>query len=212
MKIIKNFVVLEGIDGSGTTTQLNMLETFFLQNRAQQAMPPFYKTYEPTNSSIGQLIRRALRKEIALEAETTALLFAADRNEHLYGSGGIEERCERGELVISDRYAPSSLVYQGITCGDELPLKLNRDFPNPELLLFFDIDPLNAQDRIAHRELREIYEYLDFQIQVRQRYKNLLPLLAEQGVAVEIIDASLPPSEVAGAVWKIIEKLPIFNR
>jgi len=211
MKILKNFVVFEGIDGSGTTTQLNLLETFFSQNREKLPLPPFHKTYEPTNSSIGQMIRSALRKEVPLEAETVALLFAADRNEHLFGKGGIEERCGRGELVVSDRYTPSSLVYQGITCGEELPLALNRDFPGPELLLFFDIDPVNAQDRIASRELKEIYEYLDFQIQVRQCYKNLLPALAEQGVRVETIDASLPPSEVAREVWKTMEKLPIFK-
>ena len=211
MKILKNFVVLEGADGSGTTTQLSILETFFLQNKDRLQLPPFYKTFEPTDSSIGKLIRSALKNETTLKAETIALLFAADRNEHLYGSGGIVERCNRGELVVSDRYLPSSLVYQGITCGEELPARLNSDFPGPELLLFLDLDPQKALERIAGREIKEIYEYSSFQIQVYSRYKALVKRLSEQGIRVETIDASPPPDIVAREIWKAIEKMPIFK-
>jgi len=210
MKILKNFVVFEGCDGSGTTTQLNILEDFFHQNRLE--LPPLYKTFEPTNGSIGKIIRSVLQKELALLPETTAMLFAADRNEHIYGSGGIAGRCEKGELVVSDRYLPSSLVYQGLLCGEELPARLNRDFPGPELLLFFDIDSETAQQRMTGRDVKEIYEYLDFQIQVRERYKNLLPQFAEQGVNVKIIDASPPPEDVAREVWQIIQKMPIISQ
>ena len=210
MKILNNFVVFEGCDGSGTTTQLNILEGFFQRN--QPSLPPLYRTFEPTNGSIGKLIRSVLRKELALLPETVAMLFAADRNEHLYGSGGIAERCGRGELVVSDRYLPSSLVYQGLLCGEELPARLNRDFPGPELLIFFDIESETAQRRMAGRDLKEIYEYLDFQVQVRERYKSLLPQFAAQGVTVEVIDASPPPEDVAQEVWQIIRKMPIFSR
>ena len=209
MEILKNFAVFEGIDGSGTTTQLDILEKFFNQNRNK--LPPFYKTVEPTDGSIGKLIRSALRNEITLDAKTSAFLFAADRNEHIYGPGGVAEHCLRGELVVSDRYFPSSLVYQGITCGQELPDRLNRDFPCPELLLFFDVETETAQERMAGRAAKEIYEYLDFQIQVRERYKALLPRLAEQGVRVETIDASPPPDEVAREVWRAIAKMPIIK-
>ena len=213
MEILKNFAVFEGIDGSGTTTQLNMLqhtmlENYFPENR--QTLPPFYKTNEPTNGSIGELIRLSLRKETVFKPETVALLFAADRNEHIYGSGGIIERCKRGELVVSDRYLLSSLVYQGITCGEELPALLNSGFPRPELLIFLDIDPEIAQNRIAGRDQKEIYEYMEFQIQARGRYMTLLPKLSAEGVRVETIDASLPAEEVAREVWGAIKKMPIF--
>ena len=210
MEILKNFVVFEGCDGSGTTTQLNILEQFFLHDKV--SLPPFYKTSEPTKGSIGKLIRLSLSQEIPLNPETIAMLFAADRNEHLFGAGGLVERCRRGELVVCDRYVPSSLVYQGITCGEELPASLNRDFPDPELLLFFDIESEVAEKRIGARRNREIYEYLDFQIQVRQRYKALLPKLSAEGVRVETIDASPPAEEVARNVWEIIKELPIFKR
>ena len=210
MAILKNFAVFEGLDGSGTTTQLNILEGFFQGN--SNKLPPLYKTSEPTNGSIGRLIRSALRAELPLKPETIALLFAADRYEHLYGPGGIEERCKRGELAVSDRYILSSLVYQGITCGEELPTILNRDFPSPELLLFFDIDSEIAQKRLAGREQREIFEDLDFQIEASRRYKTLLPQLSAAGVRIGIIDASLPPDKVAGEVWRAVEKMPIFKR
>jgi len=209
MKILENFVVFEGCDGSGTTTQLALLEDFFARN--QKSLPPFYRTNEPTNSSIGNIIRSFLRKEIDLLPETSAMLFAADRNEHVYSRGGIAERCGRGELVVCDRYLPSSLVYQGLLCGEELPEKLNRDFPRPQLLIFFDIDPETAQRRMAEREVKEIYEYLDFQTQVRQRYKNLLPQFAAAGVTVESIDAAACAADVAAEVWRIIRKLPIIQ-
>ena len=209
MEIFKNFAVFEGLDGSGTTTQLNILEDNYPENR--QTLPLLYKTFEPTNGSIGELIRLSLRKDIVFTPETVALLFAADRNEHIWGSGGIAERCKRGELVVSDRYLLSSLVYQGITCGDELPTRLNRDFPRPELLIFLDIDPETAQERIVGRDQKEIFEYLEFQIQVRDRYKSLLPKFQAEGVRVEIIDASLPVGEVAREVWGAITKMPIFE-
>jgi dTMP kinase len=211
MKILKNFVVFEGIDGSGTTTQIGILEDFFRRNESRLNLPPLYTTFEPTNGSIGKLIRQALRGEIALAPKTAALLFAADRNEHLYGPEGVAERCGRGELVVSDRYLPSSLVYQGITCGEEFPALLNRDFPAPELLLFFDIDPAAAQKRIAGRGHRDIFEYMNFQIKARERYKALLPEFSEAGVMVETIDASGSPEEVGAMVWSAIEKMPIFK-
>ncbi|MCL2381212.1 MAG: dTMP kinase [Treponema sp.] len=211
MEILENFIVFEGLDGSGTTTQLTMLEEFFQQNRNRLSLPLLYKTFEPTNGSIGNVIRACLRKEYSLLPETVAMLFAADRNEHVYGNDGIAGRCRRGELVVCDRYVLSSLVYQGLLCGDELPARLNREFPQPELLIFFDIDPEAAQERMAGRGLKEIYEYLEFQVQVRGRYKSLLPRLAGQGVRVEVVDASPPPQDVAGAVWRILREMPIIN-
>ena len=209
MEILKNFVVFEGCDGSGTTTQIGVLEKFLLKN--QSSMPMYYITFEPTNGSIGKLIRQALRKELVLSPQSIAMLFAADRYEHIFGPEGIAERCKRGELVISDRYLPSSLVYQGITCGDELPARLNQEFPGPELLIFLDIEPEIAQQRLAGREYTEIFEYLDFQQAVCQRYKALLHQLSAQGVRIQTIDASLPPQQVAEQVWRYIAEMPIFK-
>jgi dTMP kinase len=208
MTIIHNFAVFEGGDGSGTSTQLELLRKRF----DGPGLPPFHATFEPTGGPIGVLIRGVLKGEIALRPETTARLFAADRNEHLYGPEGVAERCGRGELVVSDRYVPSSLVYQGIECGDELPSSLNGAFPLPELLIFFDLESGAALKRIASRPGRDIYEYPDFQARVRSRYQALLPRYEEAGVRVERIDASLPPGEISEQVWRMIGKMPIVER
>ncbi|MDR0324312.1 MAG: dTMP kinase [Treponema sp.] len=206
MDIIRNFVVLEGGDGSGTTTQLAML-TERLKNTQKL---PFFPTFEPTDGKIGLIIRAALKKEIILNPETICFLFAADRNEHLYEKDGIIERAARGGLVISDRYFLSSLVYQGIECGDELPEIANSRFPAPEITIFFDIKPEIAIERIKSRPSREIYEHLDFQKKVHEKYLSVLKNFTEKGGRVEIIDASEEASKIADKVWSIISQMPIF--
>jgi dTMP kinase len=113
--------------------------------------------------------------------------------------------------VVSDRYVLSSLVYQGITCGEEYPALLNRDFPAPELLLFFDIDPETAQKRIENRPVKEIYEQADFQKQVRERYLSLLPVFQAAGVRVVTVNAALDSEKVAEETWRALEKMPIFT-
>jgi dTMP kinase len=206
MNIIPNFAVFEGGDGSGTTTQLGLLE-----RRLAGGGPAFFPTFEPTGGPVGRVIRSALRKEIVLQPETLARLFAADRTEHLYAAGGVLERAGRGELAVSDRYVLSSLVYQGLECGEELPQALNAAFPAPELLVFFDLDPRIAAERIRDRPSLELYEYLEFQEKVRERYLALLPAFRDQGVMVEVIDASRPPEEAAESVWRALRKMPILG-
>ena len=208
MEIIPNFAVFEGGDGSGTTSQLQLLEKHFEKNHT----PVFFPTFEPTNGPVGALIRSALKKEISLQPQTMARLFAADRYEHLYGPDGITGRCARGELVVCDRYVLSSLVYQGIECGDEIPKALNASFPAPGLLIYFDIEPSLALERLKSRESLEIYEYHEFQVKVRQKYLSLLGNFREAGVKVAIIDASKSQEEIFARIWDEFAKMPIFNK
>ncbi|WP_461246746.1 dTMP kinase [Treponema sp. R6D11] len=207
MEIIPNFVVFEGGDGSGTTTQLAMLS----ERLRKSNKPVFFPTFEPTDGQIGKIIRSALKKEMILKPETLAMLFAADRNEHLTARDGILNRVKHGELVVSDRYVLSSLVYQGIECGDDLPTALNSRFAAPELTFFFDIDPKIAINRMSKRGSLEIYEYLEFQEKVRQKYISAVDDYKKNGARVEIIDSSKTITEVADRVWSIISKMPIFK-
>ncbi|MCL2066101.1 MAG: dTMP kinase [Treponema sp.] len=208
MKLIPNFVVLEGGDGSGTTSQISLLKDHF----EKIPNPAFFPTFEPTDGQIGRLIRAALKKEIFLKPDTMAMLFTADRNEHLYSQNGIIERCTRGELVVCDRYVLSSLVYQGIECGDEVPLALNSRFPAPELLLYFDLEPAIAFERLKSRQSHEIYEYPEFQAKVREKYLALLGIYRESGARIEVIDASKTQQEVFSRVWSALSKMPIFKQ
>jgi dTMP kinase len=206
--VLQNFVVFEGCDGSGTTTQLSRLKDYF---STHNGLPPLWTTSEPSSGEIGRLIRRFLKGEVRCCPETLARLFAADRCEHLFGEDGIIAHCGRGEVVVSDRYAPSSLVYQGIQCGDALPRQLNEDFPCPQMLLFFDIDSETAEARIAERPNREIFEYLAFQKKARQKYLSVLEHYRERGCIVTIIDASKTVEDIFSQILSLFQKMSISS-
>ncbi|MDR2808553.1 MAG: dTMP kinase [Spirochaetaceae bacterium] len=203
---MSNFVVFEGGDGSGTTTQLSILR------RRWATDPPLWATAEPTNGPIGRLIRQVLRKADHICPQTMAHLFAADRAEHLFAARGIVERCRQGTVVVCDRYVPSSLAYQGIECSTELIERLNADFPLPELLVFFDIEPDCALKRIKGRPVQELYEEAAIQEKVCNRYRELLPVYRGLGSTVEVIDAHGSQDEIAEALWAVMQKLPIMGK
>ena len=194
--ILKNFIVFEGIDGAGTSTQIEMLK-----KRADSER--FFFTTEPTDSETGKFLRRMLKGDVELDARTAAFLFAADRNEHLYGKGGtncgVVGKCESGKIVVSDRYLFSSLTYQSVTCGEELPRRLNESFPLPEILFFFDIDPEISLKRVLGRGETEIYEKLDFQKSTAERYRAIISEYEKMNTGMKIIrlDASKSVEEIA---------------
>ena len=196
MAILKNFIVFEGCDGSGTSTAISRLKA-----RCAAAGIPAVFTAEPASGPIGSLLRRALSGEVALARQTLAYLFAADRAEHLYGSGGLAEQCAAGTLVFCDRYVLSSLVYQGIECGAELPERLNETFPAPEKLFFFDLPVEVAQKRISGRDSLEIYETEHFQRKVEAAYRQNLDFCRRQGSEVITVNAALPPESVEDFLW-----------
>ena len=198
------FIVFEGIDGSGRTTQRNLLADFLAERSI-----PLFSTAEPTNSEIGRMIRRVLAGDLLVRPETLAYLYATDRHEHLYGAGGVRERLHAGELVICDRYLFSSLAYQGRSCGADLPERLNLGFPLPTLLVYFDMPPEQAFSRIAGRETPDIFEKRDFLSEVSESYEGVLGRFESQGLDILRIDGSLPIQEVAlqvrEAVLAVIE-------
>lgn len=209
---LRNFIVFEGIDGTGTTTQLKILQDRYRERQGDLAGKTVF-TCEPTSGEIGKLIRKCLKGEIAYTADTLARLFAADRCEHLYGTGGIVGQCAAGKAVFTDRYLFSSLAYQGETGNPELPELLNRDFPNPEYLFFFDIDPEISMARVESRsENLEIFEKRDFQKKVRARYLEIIARAekCEKDMKIIRIDATESVEEIAKKIWEIAEKLPIM--
>jgi dTMP kinase len=201
-EILDRFIVFEGIDGTGTTTQLARL-----QNRLTAVACPHRISCEPSRGPIGSLIREALFGTVPLHPHTIARLFAADRGEHLYGHDGILASSAAGLLSISDRYLFSSLAYQGLTCGHELPASLNAGFPLPSLLLFFDLDPKIAMTRMTGRSRLDSYENLEFQKQVAAAYRHTIASFKETGMQIVHIDAALEPEAVEQAVWQAVEPL-----
>ncbi len=200
LNTIKNFIVIEGLDGSGTTTQLNMINNKFVKNGIKSL-----STMEPTGSDIGALIRKALKKDIAIKPETLALLFAADRNEHLYGKDGIINYIEKGYFVISDRYLFSSIAYQSLDCDREWVAELNN-FPLPEMLFFIDVPPYLCQDRMKNRSSKELFEEISIQEKILENYSYGIKSLSESGMKVFNIDGTLTPDLINEKMWEIINQ------
>jgi dTMP kinase len=203
--ILENFVVLEGLDGAGTSTQLRLLsERLAREGRTHAA------TWEPTEGAIGRMLRSILAHEVKAHPRTIALLYAADRSEHVHEpQTGIEARARRGELVISDRYLFSSLAYQSIECGLEYVRGLNSGFPLPQCLLFIDTPVEVCQERMTGRGRRDLYDAAAFQARVREGYLQAIELYADTGMHVSLLDGDRPAGILHSDIWKILSDLPI---
>ena len=197
--------MLEGLDGAGTTTQLRLLS-----ERLAREGTPHFATWEPTEGAMGRMLRAILAREVRAHPRTVALLYAADRSEHIYEPQvGMEARARRGELVISDRYIFSSLAYQGLECGTEWVSSLNSGFPLPECLIFVDTPVDVCQERLAIRRNQELYDGAAFQERVREAYLQAILRFGGTAMKVSLIDGDRPAGLIHGDIWKIISGMPI---
>lgn len=206
--VLKNFIVFEGIDGAGTTTQIKKLK-----EREESAR--FFFSAEPTKRETGLFLRRVLKGEVKAEAETAVYLFAADRNEHIFGAEGVKEHTQSGLIEVSDRYFFSSIAYQGMTCGDELPKAVNSPFPLPEILFFFDIDAEDAMKRIDERgEAKEIFEKKETLEKIAAAYRKIIAQYEKEQSEMKIVrlDATKSVDEIAKTIWREISQLPILKQ
>ena len=199
--ILKNFIVFEGIDGSGTSTQLKLLKKHFENVEI---------TAEPTsNTETGRFLRRMLGGEFSVDEKTNAYLFAADRCQHLYGKDGILEMLNNNEIVCSDRYIFSSMAYQASSCGEELPALLNSPFPLPQLLFYFVIDPNISLKRVNERnEKKEIYEKIETQQKIAFMYEKVISSYEQNQKEMKIvrIDATKSIEEIEKQIFDTIKK------
>ena len=204
-KILKKFVVIEGLDGSGTTTQLSLLKTRLKTNNI-----PSYLTFEPTDNIIGSLIRKVLAKEHVIHPESLARLFVSDRTEHLIGDGGIQNHLDAGEIVISDRYIFSSHAYQSLHCDFNHIVDLNSRFPLPELLVFLDLAPDLGQARLNSRGEEELFDNFQAQQKVRELYLRSIGLYSGSDMKIEIIDGSESIESISENIWEKLKQQSII--
>lgn len=197
------FIVFEGIDGCGKSTQLKLL----CQKLTALGRAPL-PTAEPTDTVTGKLLRRALSGEDKRTAAEMAALFTLDRIHHNKGEGGIEEYLKKGFDVISDRYYYSSLAYQGSLTDYDWVRRMNCDCPEikkPDLCIFLDMPPKAALTRIGKRgEAKEIYEKEETLTLFRSTFMKVFDSLEDN---VAIIDAEGTPDEVAARVFAAVEPL-----
>ena len=196
-------IVLEGLDGAGTTTQAKRLVEH-LRARGGKA----HLTREPSDGPVGQLIRQMLTGGHAISGQaisqgTFGLLFAADRLDHLQRE--VDPQLEAGATVVSDRYYHSSLAYQGTGADRDWITMLNARARKPDLTIFLQVRPEVAAKRRADAgRVQELFEDMRMQEEVAAGYKATLSELMAQGERIETIDGEASPDAVFGVILALV--------
>ena len=202
------FIVFEGLDGSGKSTQIRCLE-----QRLRDMGRRVDVTAEPTVSALGGLVRDALSGFTPRSGGEIAALFMADRVQHNVNPvWGIQKMLASGFDVICDRYYYSSMAYQGTVTDPDWVERINLDCPEirrPDLCVFLDVDYERCRRRMEEgRAFLEIYENEASMIATRRRYYAVFEELKERD-RIAVIDAGRPVEEGAEDVFRAV--LPLFS-
>jgi len=186
------FICVEGLDGCGKTTQTKLL----VERLEKKGYDAIY-TAEPSGGKIGSLIKEyCLHGETRVSSIVEALLFAADRFEHVEKE--VIPALNEGKLVVSDRYVYSSLAYQGAAGLDlEWIEKINEHAIRPHLAVFIDVEPETVIQRLKPR--KSVMENLGTQQKVREVYVKFV----EKGELVKI-DGNKSKQEVADNILTVV--------
>ncbi len=200
--VLENFIVIEGLDGAGTTTQLKNICKLLEKNDYK-----VYSTFEPTDRPIGKLVRDVLAKRFVTTPLTLAKLYATDREDHLYNEeNGIIKQINDGKIVISDRYFYSSLAYQGATCDFDQVKKLNQ-YPHPKFLIYIDTPLEECLNRINKRNNeKDIFENKQFLTKVYENYKNVINSLPDEVNLIKI-DGTKTVDQISNEITEILIEL-----
>lgn len=182
------FICLEGIDGCGKTTQAKIL----VKRLKKMGYPAVY-TVEPSRGKIGSFIRRyCLHREKRISSIVEALLFAADRMEHL--NNEVLPALMEGKIVVSDRYLFSSLAYQGAAgLNIDWIRKVNEYAVKPDLAIFIDVAPEVAIERL--KPTKSVMENLENERKVREIYLKLV----ENGELIKV-DGNRSKREISNEI------------
>ena len=188
------FIVFEGIDGSGKSTQAAYFaETLFLSDKRNTVV----LTREPYDPENIREIRQRLRQETdaRANAEKMAELYIADRKKHV--AELISPQLAAGVHVVSDRYELSTIAYQSAQGLDIEDLFLrHQELPVPDLTFFIDVPVEVAFQRTDRQEGK--FEQLEFQKELREKYFRAIKRAEQKGQKIIIIDAkNFPPKKVA---------------
>lgn len=185
-------IALEGIDGSGTTSQRELVATAL---RAQGHT--VHTTAEPSTGPIGQLLRNILSGGLKTSPQTVALLFAADRLDHLQRE--ILPELEKGHIVLSDRYIHSSLAYQSLAMNEDWVMTINQEARLADLAILVRVDvEVAAQRRKQRGGPEELFDAIEAQRKIASAYdraftqENLGPRASVNGEeSMEAVTAAI---------------------
>ncbi len=199
-------IVFEGLDGAGTTTQMKILGKVYLEKGKK-----VFITHEPTDNPIGKVVRSALRKEFSTTPSSLALLYASDRDDHLYNSEyGMEKYLEDGYTVISDRYFYSSIAYQGVELGFNYVRSLNSRFRDADVIIYIDTPVEDSMQRIEKRgEEKELFEKEEYLRKVRENYNKIFSTLPSS-VSLIKIDGRKSIEEISEEILHSLESLNLL--
>ena len=193
------FIVFEGLDGSGKTTQL-----YNLKKKLHDYGIKCHEEREPSDGIIGLLTRGAVTKKMTFQPETLALLFAADRFEHV--TDDILPELERGVNVLCDRFVFSNLAYQSVFISMEKVYSYNQlilEKLMPDLTFFIDVPPEICEKRLkTERTHFELFEGDGKSWQVRENFFKSFEMI--ENANVKIIDGTKRESVVFDKVWDAV--------
>lgn len=201
------FIVIEGVDGSGKTTQSELLSAY-LRGLGRKV----HHTAEPTATGLGGMVRDGLGAEHPRTSDELAAMFLADRVAHnVSQKSGIRRYVEGGTDVVCDRYYYSSIAYQGVDGSLEWVADMNLNCPSimkPDICIFIDLDPEKCLEHIrAGRSHFEIYEENAAVIsETRRRYGIVFDMLDGRDNIV-IVDGARSREEVFADIRAAVEKL-----
>ena len=199
------FIVFEGIDASGKSTQIRMLEHYLKEKGV-----PVYITREPTDSPFGALAHQCMTGRIDSDEKAIATVMAADRLDHIYNkTNGLLDKINAGITVISDRYYFSSYAYQGAHLDMDWVIELNRlsaEALRPDVNIFIDIDAQTSMNRLQGRGDLERYEKLDKQLKVREQYFAAFEKLKGEE-NVQIVQSEKEPAQTQANIRKIVNEI-----
>lgn len=204
-----SFVVFEGIDGSGKSTQVRLLK-----GRLQQESVRFYSTFEPTDSPVGSLIHQIMTGRVLSDNKVVAALFAADRLDHLLNpTNGIYAKIQEGISVISSRYYFSSYAYHSVDAPMDWVIAANSqsaEILRPSVTVFIDTKPEDAIRRIAKTRFQpELFETMERLTLVREKYFEAFEKLkGEENVL--IVDGGQEEHVLEAEIWEKVR--PYFSK
>jgi len=200
------FIAIEGIDGSGKSTQSRLLA-----EKLKEAGHKVYSTFEPTDGFIGSIIRDILKGTRKADNRTIAGLFLADRLDHLLNEeNGLLKKLEEGYTVITDRYYFSSYAYHGTHMDLDWVIEANKicaQILKPDLNIFIDVPPEICFQRItANRVGVELYEALDNLKNVRAKFMEAFE--KQKGIEkIVIIDGTKGVWEISQEIFEMVDAL-----
>jgi len=191
------FIVIEGLDGSGKSTQ-----TALLANHLRDRGVSVYATLEPTQYLIGGLIRSFLANDWKSSPQCLQLLFAADRAHHL--DKEIIPLLKAGSTVVCDRYFFSSFAYGALDCDPEWLIEANREFIMPDLTVMLESNPRNCIKRMSRERISvELFEREAMLKRVWQNYKKIAARF-DGKTKIVIVDGDRAIGEIFESIKKIV--------